>query len=69
MLSTLFTSWKTTTGGGISLAAALIDILTQYSTKSWDAQRLLTDAIGIGAGIVGLFAKDHNVTGGTKANQ
>jgi hypothetical protein len=67
VLNSLFTSWKTTTGGGISLTAALIDILTQYQTKAWDVQRLCMDAMGIGAGIVGLFAKDHNVTGGNKA--
>ena len=52
-------SWKTTTiGFGIIIAGIYVFV----TTKDWTQSGI---AVGVGIGL--LFAKDNNVTGGTKA--
>ena len=56
------TNWKTTLSGILPIVGALGDLATMASSGNWDGQHLLTDIGLIGAGSVGLFAKDHNVS-------
>lgn len=61
-------NWKTTIGGVINAIAAVLAIFgVMISPEQKEA--ILGGAVAlatIGNAIVGLFAKDNNVTGGTK---
>lgn len=59
------TNWKTTLGGAGAILAALASLATMFSKGQVDGNILLTDFGVVAAGVTGLFAKDHNVTGGT----
>ncbi len=59
------TNWKTTTGGIGAILLAAGGLLSMFSKGQVDGTLLLTDLGIISAGVTGLFAKDHNVTGGT----
>jgi hypothetical protein len=58
-------SWKTTAAGTAMLVPATGDVVYQIVTRSWDWSRLGNDVVGVFGGIGLIFAKDHNVTGGT----
>lgn len=60
-------NWKTTAGGIGSITAALGVIFNMFYTGMIDPGQLGTAVMGIATGIGLLFAKDHNVTGGTVA--
>jgi hypothetical protein len=60
-------NWKTTLAGTTAILTAVGDALTQLTTGHWDPGRLMADWTGLVAGIGLIFAKDGNVTGGTKA--
>jgi len=64
-LSSILINWKTTSAGAAAFVYALGDVTHQLYTQQWDTARLHSDAVAILAGIGFLFAKDHNVTGGT----
>jgi hypothetical protein len=64
-MGSMLVNWKTTAAGVAAFGAALGDIAHQASTGNWDPGRLWSDAGVISAGVGFLFAKDHNVTGGT----
>jgi hypothetical protein len=51
-------SWKTTIGGILTLAATVFNIATTGAIGPQDVAAI-TGGIGL------IFAKDHNVTGGT----
>lgn len=55
MFSAIFANWKTSTAGGAGILGAVIDILVQINTGSFDLGRLMTDATVI-ATALGLFA-------------
>lgn len=56
-------NWKTTATGLAAILVAAGNLLTHAS--SGDFSTVPTDVPIILAGLVGLFAKDNNVTGGT----
>lgn len=56
-------NWKTTLAGAAAIAAGIAHVLVSLSNG--DLNAAVIDAGVIFAGIQGLFAKDHNVTGGT----
>jgi hypothetical protein len=60
MLTHLFTNWKTTLAGAAALAAVGAKIANGHFDVS-------TDLPAIFAGVGLMTAKDHNVTGGTHA--
>jgi hypothetical protein len=66
----MITSWKTTLAGIIAgLPVALDAIITAYNAGTFTGKSGSELALGIGAVLIGAFAKDHDVTGGTKANK
>lgn len=61
-------NWKTTLGGVATILTSLTAIVTMLQSGHIDTSSLITQ-IGMIAGGTGLiFAKDHNVTGGTTPN-
>lgn len=62
-------NWKTTLAGVGAILGAVGDIALQLShgLGSLDANRLYLDAAGIATGWGLIFAKDGNVTGGTRS--
>lgn len=58
---TMFTSWKTTAAGVAAMAVPLINQFIPLMPPQWAAV-----ATGVVAGLGLLFAKDSDVTGGTK---
>lgn len=58
-----FANWKTTLAGSSAILMAGAKLLSDLS--SGDLNAAFTDGGIILAGIVGLLAKDSNVTGGT----
>lgn len=65
-------NWKTTSAGLISALAGLGSLFTDLSMMLsggvFDGNKLVLDAGLIAAGIAGLVAKDHDVTGGSRPN-
>jgi len=61
----MFTNWKTTLGGTGAILGAAASLATMFSKGQVDGTMLMTDLGIIGAGIASLFAKDHDVKGGT----
>jgi flagellar hook protein FlgE len=61
----MLANWKTTLGGVGAILGAAASLATMFSKGQVDGTMLMTDLGIIGAGFTGLFAKDHNVTGGT----
>lgn len=60
-------SWKTTLAGLIAGLPIAADALIQaYNSGTFTGKTGSQLALAIGLVIMGLFAKDHNVTGGTK---
>lgn len=57
------TNWKTTAAGAATILTAAGHLLSGASHGDWSG--LGTDVPLIFAGLVGILAKDHNVTGGT----
>ena len=57
-----FANWKTTTAGLATIFAAIAHGFTSLS--GGDFNTLWLDVMGVAAGVQGLVAKDHNVTGG-----
>jgi hypothetical protein len=65
----MLTSWKTTLAGLIAgLPIAANAILTAYDAGAFTGKTGLQLVGAIGIVLFGLFAKDHDVTGGTKPN-
>lgn len=56
LLNTLFASWKTTLAG---VGAAVAGYLGQQGSAGWQIVSMVL------MGLLGVFAKDSNVTGGT----
>lgn len=57
------TSWKTTVAGVVPIVGAVAGLIGMATgSVPVDAQTMLTDFSLIGAGFVGLLAKDHNVS-------
>jgi hypothetical protein len=65
----MVTSWKTTSAGAAAIFGAVASLLSMASKGQIDGNVLMTDIGVISAGIMGLFAKDNNVTGGTIDNR
>lgn len=62
-------NWKTTIGGVVNAIAAILAIFGA-SVAPEQKEAIIGGAVAlatIGNTVVGLFAKDNNVTGGTKA--
>jgi hypothetical protein len=57
------TSWKTTALGAAAILVAAADMLHQFGSGEWDGNRLYADYTAISSGVIGLFAKDFNVSG------
>ena len=57
-------NWKTSAAGVGAILGAAASLFTMFSKGTVDGAMLVTDLGIISAGITGLFAKDHNVTGG-----
>lgn len=63
------TSWKTTLGGLVTgLGVAGDAILQAYAAGSFTGKTGLQLLAAVGIVILGLYAKDNNVTGGTVVN-
>jgi hypothetical protein len=63
-LLTMFSNWKTASAGVLALvglAGQLVMTITSPDTTS-AVNSIWTEVSALGAGLVGLFAKDHNVT-------
>jgi len=60
-------NWKTTYGGAGAIFGALGVIFNMLYTGMFDAGQLGAAVMGISGGIGLIFAKDHNVTGGSVA--
>lgn len=58
------TNWKTSAAGIAAILGAAASLISMFSKGSVDGNILMTDLGVISAGVTGLFAKDHNVTGG-----
>lgn len=59
------TNWKTTTAGALGLIIALGNLAAMLKSGNIDATILTTNLGVVSASIGAIFAKDHNVTGGT----
>ena len=59
-------NWKTNSAGIVAIAGAIGSLLTAWSTGHLDATTIGTAITGIVSGIGLFFAKDHDVTGGTR---
>jgi len=55
-------NWRTTLAGVGAIAAALGDLIAQFTTKDWDATRLGADATGLFTGFGLIFARDAVVS-------
>lgn len=65
----MLTSWKTTLAGLIAGLPIAINALVQaYNAGTFTGEKGAQLAAGIGLVLIGLVAKDHDVTGGTKPN-
>jgi len=59
-------SYKTTLAGILAgLPVAIQSILDAYNAGQFTGKSLSQLAVGIGVILIGVYAKDHNVTGGT----
>ena len=57
-------SWKTTLGGLIAgLPMVIYSVNAAVSSGSFTGKSAVEVAMGIGAILIGCYAKDHNVTG------
>lgn len=59
-------NWKTTLAGAAAIMTALGDLFTQFAAGNLGSGAIEKDALAIVVGVGLIFAKDHNVTGGTK---
>lgn len=66
-LQYLFANWKTSAAGAALMLGALADVLS-YAGKGQLTPNLSADLTAIAGGIMGLVAKDANVTGGGTSN-
>ena len=57
-------NWKTTAAGVGAILGAAGGLVTMFSKGQVDGTLFMTDLGIISAGFTGLFAKDHNVSGG-----
>ena len=65
----MLTSWKTTLAGLIAgLPVAGYALLQAYNAGAFSGKTGVQLVGAIGVILFGLFAKDHDVTGGTKPN-
>jgi hypothetical protein len=60
------TSWKTTAAGVGAITTAIGIIAHMFATDMWDANQIGAAGMGIMTGLGLLFAKDHDVTGGSR---
>ncbi len=58
-------NWKTTATGAAGVLAGVAALLTQLTSGSPDGAVLMTSITGIITGVGLIFAKDHDVTGGS----
>lgn len=63
------TNWKTTLGGAAAMVGAAADIVMMFAHDKWDGEQLMADLTILSVGLGLLFAKDGNVTGGSKVQQ
>ena len=63
----MFTSWKTTSLGITMIVGALIGAWQAYSATPFDQPMFMASLTGLLGGIGLLFAKDGDVTGGTRS--
>lgn len=60
-------SWKTTLAGLLTGVPVAIDALVQaYNAGTFTGKTGTQLAVAVGLVLLGLYSKDHNVTGGTK---
>jgi hypothetical protein len=59
----MLTNWKTSAAGVALILGGIVDVLTQFASGQWDGTRLMADYTAITGGVMGLFAKDFNVSG------
>ena len=65
----MFTNWKTTSAGIIAIVGAVTGFYFALQSNNLTPE-VITGCIGsLLAGIGLIFAKDSNVTGGTKSNE
>ncbi len=64
----MLTNWKTSATGVAAILGAVASLISMIAEGKVDGNILMTDFGVISAGIMGLFAKDKNVTGGTIDN-
>lgn len=60
----MMTSWRTTAAGILPIIGGLYDIAGMFlgGTGVPDGSKLMVDFSIISAGLIGIFAKDHNVS-------
>ena len=59
-------SWKTTLAGLLAgLPVAITALVDAYNAGQFTGKSVLQVILGVGIILIGIFAKDHNVTGGT----
>jgi hypothetical protein len=57
------TSWKTTAAGILPIVGGFYDLANMFlGGGAPDGNKLMMDISIISAGLIGLFAKDHNVS-------
>jgi hypothetical protein len=59
-------SWKTTSAGIIGIVGGIIRLLFAIRSGNFSEEAIMTSVTGIVGGLGFLFAKDSDVTGGTK---
>jgi len=64
----MFTNWKTTSAGILAIVGALTGLVFAIINKTITPDVITACVTGLLGGIGLLFAKDNNVTGGTKSN-
>jgi hypothetical protein len=62
----LVTSWKTTSAGVLAIIGALVGLTFAIINKALTSEVIMSCATGLLLGIGLIFAKDSDVTGGTK---
>lgn len=62
--TTMFANWKTTSAGVLALVGLAAQLITTLSSgdTAGVVNNIWVEVSALGAGLVGLFAKDHNVT-------
>jgi len=61
-------NWKTSTAGVIAIVSAIQGAVAQYQSAGLDGVKFGTLITALSFGIGLIFAKDYNVTGGTKSS-